>query len=207
MDALESLLRPITRLINRRIGMTTPARELCAELQGKVVAIRVRNTALAMYVRVDAGELSLLGTYEAEPDAAITGSLLALARLAGDSGEAAVRDGALELAGDAEVARNFQRLLRFGRPDVEEELSGLVGDVAAHEIGEFARRLGRWGEQARDTMRRNLSEYLQEESRALPTRYEVEEFRESVEALRDDAARLDARLQRLEALAGTDATG
>ena len=207
MDALESLLRPITRLINRRIGMTTPARELCEELHGKVVAVRVRDTALAMYVRVDACELSLLGTYDAEPDAAITGSLLALARLAGDSGEAAVRDGTLELAGDAEVARDFQRLLRFGRPDVEEELSGLVGDVAAHEIGEFARRLGRWGEQARDTMRRNLSEYLQEESRALPTRYEVEEFRASVEALRDDAARLDARLQRLEARAGTDTTG
>lgn len=204
MDALESLLRPLTRLINRRIAMTTPARELCEELQGKVIAVRVRNTALAMYVRVDASELSLLGSYGAEPDAAITGSLLSLARLTGESGEAAVRDGALELAGDAAVARDFQRLLRYGKPDVEEELSGLVGDVAAHEIGQLVRHLGRWGQEARDTMRQNLSEYLQEESRALPTRYEVEEFRERVEALRDDAARLDARLERLESLAGTD---
>ncbi len=202
MDALETLLRPLTRLINRRIAATTPARELCGDLQGRVIAVRVRNTGLAMYVRVDAGELSLLGSYDAEPDAAITGSLLSLARLAGESGEAAVRDGSLELTGDAEVARAFQRLLEYGRPDVEEELSGLVGDVAAHEIGEFARRLGRWGEQARDTMRQNLSEYLQEESRALPTRYEVEEFHERVEALRDDAARLDARLKRLESRAG-----
>lgn len=202
MDALESLLRPIARLVNRRIRLTTPARELCGQLQGKVIAVRVRDTALAMYVRVDGGELALLGSYEAEPDAAITGSLLSLARLAGQQGEAAVRDGSLELAGDAEVARDFQRLLHYGRPDIEEELSGLVGDVAAHEIGELARRLGRWGEQARETIRQNLSEYLQEESRALPTRYEVEEFRERVESLRDDAARLDARLERLESLAG-----
>lgn len=202
MNALESLLRPIARLINRRIRLTTPARELSEQLQGKVIAVRVRDTALAMYVRVDGGELALLGSYEAEPDAAITGSLLSLARLAGESGETAVRDGWLELAGDAEVARDFQRLLQYGRPDVEEELSGLVGDVAAHEIGELARRLGRWGEQARETVRQNLSEYLQEESRALPTRYEVEEFRERVESLRDDAARLDARLKRLESLAG-----
>ena len=207
MDALESLLRPITRLVNRRIAMTTPARELCEQLQGKVIAIRVRDTALAMYARVDGGELVLLGEFEAEPDAAITGSLLSLARLSGASGEAAVRDGSLELAGDAEVARDFQRLLQYGRPDLEEELSGLVGDVAAHEIGELARRLGRWGEQARDTLRQNLSEYLQEESRALPTRYEVEEFRARVESLRDDAARLDARLQRLESLAGPDTSG
>ena len=200
MDALERLLRPITRLVNRRIGMTTPARELCEQLQGKVIAVRVRDTALAMYVRVDGGELALLGSCQAEPDAAITGSLLSLARLAGESGEAAVRDGSLELAGDAEVARDFRRLLQYGRPDLEEELSGLVGDVAAHEIGELARRLGRWGEQARDTLRQNLSEYLQEESRGLPTRYEVEEFRARVESLRDDAARLEARLQRLESL-------
>lgn len=204
MDALESLLRPLTRLVNRRIAMTTPARELCEELQGKVIAVRVRNTGLTMYVRVDANELSLLGSSDAEPHAAITGSLLALARLTGESGEAAVRDGSLELTGDAEVARSFQRLLKYGRPDVEEELSGIVGDVAAHEIGEFARRVGRWGQEARETMRRNLSEYLQEESRALPTRYEVEEFRHRVDALRDDAARLDARLKRLESLAGTD---
>ncbi len=207
MDALESLLRPLTRLINRRIAMTTPARELCEQLEGKVIAVRVRNTALAMYVRVDASELALLGSYDSEPDAAITGSLLTLAQIGGESGEAAVREGSLELTGDAAVARDFQRLLRYGKPDLEEELSGLVGDVAAHEIGRFARRLGRWGQEARETMRQNLSEYLQEESRALPTRFEVEEFRERVEALRDDAARLHARLERLESLAGTGASG
>lgn len=204
MDALERLLSPLMRVVNRRIRTTTPARELCRELEGRVIAVRVRNTALAMYARVDADEIVLFGDYEAEPDAAITGSLLSLARLAGVSGETAVRDGSLELAGDAGVARNFQRLLRYGRPDIEEEMSGVIGDVAAHEIGEFARRLGRWGSEARDTLRRNLSEYLQEESRALPTRYEANAFRDRVESLRDDVARMNARLTRLESRTGND---
>jgi ubiquinone biosynthesis protein UbiJ len=194
-------------LINRRIAMTTPARELCDELQGTLIAVRVRNTGLAMYVRVDANELTLLGEFDEVPDATITGSLLSLARLAGESGESAVRDGSLELTGDAEVAQSFQRLLRYGRPELEEEVSEILGDVAAHELGEFARHVGRWGREARETLRQNFSEYLQEESRALPTRYEVLQFQKRVDVLRDDAARLDARLTRLEALAGTDRSG
>ena len=48
MDPLETLLRPITTVLNRNIGEITPARELCARLDGKTIAIRVRDTALAM---------------------------------------------------------------------------------------------------------------------------------------------------------------
>jgi ubiquinone biosynthesis protein UbiJ len=198
MDALRAVLSPVTRLVNRRIAASTPARELCRELEGKVVAVRVKDTALAVYCRVEADGIALLGDYDGEPDAAVTGSLLTLGRLASESGETLVRDGSLELAGDAAVARAFQRLLFHGRPDVEEELSGVIGDVAAHELGELARRTAGWGREARETLRRNLSEYLQEESRALPTRYEVNAFRDRVERLRDDVARMDARLRLLE---------
>jgi ubiquinone biosynthesis protein UbiJ len=202
MDALETLLSPLARLANRRIATSTPARELCRELDGKVIAVRVRNTALVTYCRAEPDGIALLPRYDAEPDAAVTGSLLTLARLAGESGEAAVRDNSLELAGDADVARKFQRLLFHGRPDLEEELSGIIGDAAAHEVGELARRVGRWGREARETLRRNLSEYLQEETRVLPTRYETNALRDRVEQLRDDVARMDARLKLLENRSG-----
>ncbi|HEX7062917.1 MAG TPA: SCP2 sterol-binding domain-containing protein [Woeseiaceae bacterium] len=203
MDPLHALLSPIVRLVNRRIAASTPARELCQELDGKTVAVRVRSTGLAAWCRVETDGIVLLPEPEGEPDAAVTGSLLTLARLAGESGEAAVRDGSLELTGDAETARAFQRLLRYGRPEVEEELSGLIGDVAAHEVGDFLRRVGRWSREARETLRHNLSEYLQEESRELPTRYETNAFRDRVERLRDDVARMEARLRRLEAADGS----
>jgi ubiquinone biosynthesis accessory factor UbiJ len=198
MNALETLLRPALRLINRQVSMSTPARELCGALEGRIIAVRVRNTGLAMYFRVDRDEIAVSDENDGEPDAAITGSLMTLALLAGRSGEEAVRDGSLELTGDAGVARSFQRLLRFGKPDLEEELAGVIGDAAAHEVGDFTRRLGRWGREAGGTLRQNLSEYLQEESRALPTRYEVDAFGGRVDALRDDVARLDARLKLLE---------
>lgn len=198
MDALESFLRPLTSLVNRQIKAATPARELCAELDGKVIAIRIKNTALAMYFCVCPDEIALLGNYENEPDVAITGSVLALARLAGANGQEAIRDGSLELAGNAEVATAFQKLLSYGKPDIEEELSGIIGDAAAHRLGETARSLGNWGRQAGATLVQNISEYLQEETRDVPSRYEVEIFTRAVDALRDDVARLEARLSRLQ---------
>lgn len=197
MNSLESVLRPAARLLNKNIQASTPARELCGQLSARVIAVRVRDTALSMYFTIGDDAVDLTTASDAEPDVVLTGSLLALARMAGQRGEGAIRDGSLDLTGDAETAQAFQRLLAFARPDIEEELSGLVGDVAAHRLGEIARGIGRWGRGVRSTMRDNIREYLQEESRSLPSRYEVERFAKDVDVLRDDVDRLAARIDKL----------
>jgi ubiquinone biosynthesis protein UbiJ len=205
-DSLELVLRPIANLLNRNIVATTPARELCEQLSGTTVAIRVRDTALAMYFTIgdSAVELSTDSDNESDPDVVITGSLLTLARIAGTSGEQAIRDGSLELTGDAEVAQAFQTLLGFAAPDIEEELSGVIGDVAAHRLGETARGVRNWARAARSTMASNIREYVQEESRDVPSRYETERFSSRVDSLRDDVDRLEARLNRLNPLSDGD---
>lgn len=197
MDVLEAALRPAAKLLNRNIHESTPARELCRKLAGKVVAIRVQKSALAAYFIVADEAVELVADTDLEPDVIISGSLLTLARMNSETGAAAVRDGTLDVTGDLEVADQFQHLMAFAKPDIEEELAAVVGDVAAHRLGEFARGLRRWSRDARATMGANISEYLQEESRDAPSRYEVERFSKAVSALRDDVDRLEARLNRL----------
>lgn len=197
MNPLEAALRPVARILNRNIRSTTPARELCQQLSGTVVAIRVRNTALAAWFIVGDEELELATESDVEPDVSITGSILTLASMAGESGVSSIRAGSLVLTGDPVLADDFQRLLTYAKPDIEEELSGIVGDVAAHRIGEIARGLSNWSREARATMGENIREYLQEESRDLPSRYEVDRFTANVSALRDDVDRLEARVKRL----------
>lgn len=197
MNPLEAVLRPIAGILNRNIAATTPARELCQKLQGTVVAIRVRDTALTTWFIVQEDHLELTTDTEHEPDVLISGSLLTLAQMAGDSGGNAIRAGSLEFTGDPVLADEFRQLLTYAKPDIEEELSGIVGDVAAHRLGEIARGLSQWGREARATMGANIREYLQEESRDVPSRYEVERFTANVNALRDDVDRLEARIKRL----------
>ncbi len=198
MDALEAALRPVAKLLNRNIQESTPARELCGRLAGTVVAVRVSDTTLATYFIVDDETVDVVAATPADPDVLISGSLITLASLAGKSGTAAIRDGSLDISGDAELASQFQQLLSHARPDLEEELSGIVGDVAAHRLGELARGFGRWGRESRSTMGANIREYLQEESRDAPSRYELEKFNADVGKLRDDVDRIEARLNRLQ---------
>ena len=194
MDPLQALLRPVAVLINRQIATSTPARELCVELEGRVVAVRVRDSALAAYFHVHSDRIDLTGVKDEDPDVVITGSLLSLAKLGGSGAIEAIRDGSVELHGDARTAQAFQLLLFHGKPDLEEELAGIIGDSAAHGIGEFSRRFKSWGEDAARTMSQNVGEYLQEESDAVPSRGEMAQFRKDVGRLRDDVARLEARL-------------
>lgn len=201
MDPLETLLRPVTNILNRNIQEITPARDLCKQLDGKTIAVRVRNTALAMYFQISDEVVVLTAASESDPDVVLTGSLLTLASMAGTSAGAsrgsAIRDGALDLTGDAYTAQAFQELLGYAKPDIEEELSTLIGDVAAHRAGQIARGVGNWAKETRKTLGSNIREYLQEESGDVPSRYEVERFTHQVDSLRDDVARLEARLNRL----------
>jgi len=204
MSSLEPLLRPATAMINRQIQATTPARELCERLDNRVMAVRVKDTALAVYILVHDQMIELSGEYTDDPDVVVTGSLVSLAKLSGPSGEAAIRHGEIDISGDALAAQDFQKLLTYAKPDIEEELSMVIGDAAAHGVGELFRGIGAWRQNARATMSQNISEYLQEESRAVPTRDEVNDFRRHVDTLRDDVARLDARLQKIATRRTTD---
>jgi len=197
VNPLEAALRPIANVLNRNIKATTPARELCQKLSGTVVAIRVRDTALTTWFIVQDDGLELTTETDREPDVLISGSLLTLAQMAGDSSGSAVRAGSLDFTGDPVLADEFRQLLTYAKPDIEEELSGIVGDVAAHRLSEIAKGLNQWGREARATMGANIREYLQEESRDVPSRYEVERFTANVNALRDDVDRLEARIKRL----------
>ena len=101
------------------------------------------------------------------------------------------------ISGDAELAQKFRELAALLTPDVEEELSLLIGDVAAHRLGTLARGGRRWARRAAHTTLANLAEYLAHERRDLVPRNEGEQFLRGVDALREGVDRLQARLELL----------
>lgn len=191
-------LTPLESVLNRNIAGSSAARGLCRRLEGKMLAVRFSGTALGISFRCD-GERMMLDTAAGVPaNATLTGSPLSLMQLAGAKPESALRSGAVHIEGDAEVAQTFSELLKHARPDLEEELSRVIGDVAAHQVGNVARSALAFGRRAADTLAQNVAEYLQEEGRDLPTRIEADEFIAGVDKVRDDVERLEARLTQLE---------
>lgn len=163
------------------------------------MALRVQGTPLELYFK-SLGERMELATNAPDraADTTLSGTPLAFLRLVGPQPEAALRTGTVRIEGDAEVAQAFSELLKEARPDLEEELSRLIGDVAAHQVGNAARSVIGFAQRAADTLAQNVSEYLQEEGRDVPSRTEAEEFIAGVDKLRDDVDRLEARIARLE---------
>ncbi len=192
------LLRPLQELINRNIMDSTPARELLPSLADRVLGVYLKDTPIALHMLFHDSGVTLSFAPPADPDVILSGGLLGLARLTGDDAGEAFRSGAVELIGEAEMAHTIQELLQHAHPDWEEELSRLVGDVAAHQVGNMARGIFGWSKQAGESVQRNATEYLQEESRDLVAPAEARDFCDTVDTVRDDVERAAARLDRLE---------
>lgn len=204
------LTEAVENLLNRNLGDSPRARQLCAELAGRRVAVEIRGTPWQLTVE-SLGESLRLWRRTAPPelpDATVSGGPLALAQLAGGDPEAVIRRGAVRIGGDAEIAQRFRELALLLRPDLEEELARLVGDAPAHQLWRVAGLALDWGRQAADTGARNLAEYFAHERGDLVPRAEADQFLEGVARLREDADRLEARIALLErAAAGAPGGG
>jgi ubiquinone biosynthesis protein UbiJ len=190
--------------LNGYLGLDPVTRQRLAALHGRTVGVEMAGLGLTLFFTADeAGVLQVYGRHEGEPDCWLRGTPLDLLR-AGDreTGADQLFSQRVRIEGDSGLAQRFGAILGDVDIDWEEHLSRIVGDVAAHEVGSAARAARELGQRTGRTAEQNLREYLQEESRLLPTRYEVKEFLDAVDALRDDVERLAARVERLRNRAG-----
>lgn len=110
---------------------------------------------------------------------------------------------AVDVSGNARLAGEVLLLLRHLRWDAEEDLSTLLGDVAAHRLVGAARRLAVWQMDAVRRTADGLMDYAVEERRLLLRRAELDAFAGEVARLRDALERLEKRVERAAARAGS----
>lgn len=195
------LTSTLETLLNRGLPRSPRARQLCAELQGRSVAIEVRD--LLRLTLTSTGTALTLTRTDAPADATLSGGALGLLGLLGESAPAVLQRGAASLGGDTELAQKFRELLKLLRPDPEEELSSLLGDVPAHELARLARHGLAFGRRALTTGITNAAEYLGHERADLVPRAEGEQFLRGVDAVREGVDRAAARLEILARRRGT----
>ena len=189
---LTSLLE---NLLNRGVPRSPRARQLLATLSGRSVALLVPE--IVRLRLTSTGQTLAVTRDDAPADATLSGGLLSLLALAGDSAQAVVQRGDVTISGDSDVAQGFRELAQLLRPDPEEELSLLIGDVPAHQLARLAQLGAGLSTRAADTTLRNLAEYLRHERGDLVPRNEGEQFLRGVDAVRVGVDRFQARLDLL----------
>ena len=189
-------LAAVESVLNRSIGQSMQAAAAANRLNRTTLQIEIEGI-YSIRIAVSTGRLALTAGGGDEADACISGPPLALLDLMRD-GVKGGRRAAAQIRGDAEIASRYRELIALARPDLEEELSRLVGDVPARRLSQFAKAAFGWVRKTGRTAGENLAEYLQEESRDLISKPELEEFLQGVDQLRETADRVDARLARVE---------
>ncbi len=191
------LTETLENILNRGLPRSFRAQALCAELTGRKLQVTVAQVAHLLIEST--GQTLRVRAVEADSaaDATLEGGPVSLLGLLGESPEARLQRGDVRITGDADVAAKFRELALLLRPDPEEELSLLLGDVPAHQIGRLVRTAIGWTRHAADTAVVNFAEYLGHEARDLVPRAEADVFLRGVDDLREDVDRIAARLDLL----------
>jgi ubiquinone biosynthesis protein UbiJ len=153
--------------------------------------------AKANLLILENGSLALAGDSESQthaPEARIYAPFsLVLRTIAGDKHAKSQ----FKIDGDAQFAAAIGKVLQHMRWDVEEDLSKIVGDIAANKTATAAKNV--FAEAKKQTMNaaEMLVEFWQEEKPILAKKRHVVQFNADVDTLRGDVARFEKRLEKL----------
>jgi ubiquinone biosynthesis protein UbiJ len=100
------------------------------------------------------------------------------------------------ISGQGGLAEELRYLRRHLRWDVEEELSRVVGDVAAHRIALTVQALLDWPRDAGRRLSEAAADFAVDERRALVRRGELEQLAADVARLNEALAALEQRIAR-----------
>lgn len=188
--------RTLEEALNRALALDADSRGALAALDGRSVCVRVQQPPLALRLHVQDGRLCVGPAAAAELEVKLRPASLAAAALQGDG---ALPPGAVNLSGDADLARRLEKLARDYQPDLEAAFAARFGAVLGVPL---ARALLGALAQARTFAMQGLEDgaaWLRDEARLTPAREEIADFLDEVDHVRERSERLAARLEALRA--------
>ena len=192
------VIKQFEAVLNRALKLDPETQNGLAELSGRVLALELLNTGLVLHLMPAPDGMRLESDYSGEANVTIRGTPVnLLAYLMSTSGKADGFTGRLEIIGDVGLAQDFQALIKNVDLDWEEFLSHWLGDTLAHKMGKIFRGSVNFVRNTKHTLELDVSEYLRYEKELLPEKHEVEDYITAIDELRNDAERLNLRINKL----------
>ncbi|MBF4257739.1 SCP2 domain-containing protein [Vibrio anguillarum] len=168
-----------------------------SRLKGQVIQVHLKefNKTLTF---IFSQQIDVLAAYEGESNCYLSLNVSILPELREQANiTQLIKQDKLVLEGDIQLAQKFAQLITDCKPDVEEWLSRLTGDVLAHALVQGVKDIGQALQSQRSKHQNHLSQVLTEEWRLLPSLLEVAYFCDQVDDLNSQAARIEAKIQHL----------
>lgn len=197
MPATPLITASIETVLNRLIQDDPALIRQLARLKGKVIQLHVKETGLT-FTFIFSQQVDVLAKYEDQPDCYLSLSLSILPQLKEQANiTQLIKQDKLVLEGDMQLAQQFARLITDSKPDVEEWLSRITGDVLAHTLVSGVKSLGNTLQSSLQRHQSHLAQVMTEEWRIVPGPLEVAYFCDQVELLESEFAAIEARFNTL----------
>ena len=196
---LSAALAGAERAMNQAIALSPTSHQALGGLSGTLLGVEITTLDLTLYIEMtDATNVRLMTHCENKPDAFVRGTLEDFGALAtSDDPAATLINSGIELQGSSHSLIALQQVVSRMDIDWEAPLVDVLGDVMGHQIARGLRSFSRWGEGARESLKRQMSEYLLEEGRVTPPKAELEHFYDAVQSLAMRVDRAQSQVEKL----------
>lgn len=168
-----------------------------ARFKGQVIQVHLKELNKTLTF-VFSQQIDVLANYEGQPDCYLSLNLSVLPELREQSNiTKLIKQDKVILEGDIQLAQKFSQLMTDCKPDIEEWLSRVTGDVVAHSLVQGVSNLGQFVKAKADKHQNHLAQVITEEWKLAPAPLEIAHFCDQVDDVRSLAARVEAKLNQL----------
>ena len=168
-----------------------------ARLKGQVIQVHLKEFDKRLTF-VFSQQVAVLAHSEGTPDCTLSLNVSVLPALKDQSNiTKLIKQDKLELDGDIQLAQSFSQLITQCKPDIEEWISRVTGDVVAHTLVQGVTQIGQFARTQFRHQQDYLAQVVTEEWRLAPPPLEVAHFCDQVDEIKSQAARVEAKLNQL----------
>ncbi len=195
----EYSLLALQKAINCALALDEDMPTKMEPLEGKVLEVVVSPLNVCFFLTFHEGAVKLLAYYDGVPDTVIHSSPLGLIRLSllPASKLRSLFNDNIRISGDVALGQEVKALFDNIEIDWEGHLSHFTGDVVAHQIGSWVREGRAFNRRLMTSLKRSMTEYLQEERKLTPSPQEMQDFFQDVDDLGLRLERLIAHFNQL----------
>lgn len=184
--------RMMNAVLDEFFACAPEAADALGEMQGKVIALRITGTDARFFFMPAGDSVRVMTAWPGKVDVTVTGGLFDLSQIMTRTRSDDIN---IEITGNADLGQRFMAV--FTDADIvwgDIVARVIPDDVVAGFVERGVRDFLRAGRRVVESAGFSAGEFLREEARLLPDRYEVERFITQVDELRDACARLRVRL-------------
>jgi ubiquinone biosynthesis protein UbiJ len=182
--------------VNRALALDPDSKVRLQRLADRMLRLDIEGVGISLFIAFTERRVEVGTRSEHEPDTTISGTPFALFAMAAPEGAGNwnAPGSRVTITGDANLARDLERLFSQLDPDWEGSLSRLLGDVWGHQVAAGLRTGAEQARRGAADAGAMLKEFIDRDDGPLVRAEELERFATGVDDLQAAVEKLERRL-------------